>query len=113
MELAFWTAIIFRRFIMEDKEIQIAGTLYWQDFELDLVDPFPEMEREHWMTDNFAKFKVIQGGKIFDVIVSRPFMVSRKHMGERVPLKVKEMTKEELITFESIFADEPVSLLED
>ena len=78
-------------------EIILAGTLYWQDFTFDLVDLHPlGEEREPWMKDTDEKFKVTRAGEIFEIIVSRPFMISRRNMGEKINLEEQriDVTKE-------------------
>jgi len=78
-------------------EIQIAGQLYWgEELVYDLVDPHPMIEREHWMKDTDEKFKVVMFGKVFDIVVSRPFLVSYRKMGQRVKINADTM-KEELV----------------
>ena len=76
-----------------EMEIQIAGTLYWQDYELPLYDPHPMIDKgmdAGWMTDQDEKFLVIRKGKIVEWITRGAFSISRERMGERVTLILEE-----------------------
>jgi|SRR3972149_8209504 len=93
------------------KKRQIAGQLFWRDDSYLLVDPDPLIERRSWMTDNMKEFVVCQeNGVKFNLIVTPPFAISYRRMGELVEVQELEIVQEqdaETYAFEAPF--EPIS----
>ena len=74
------------------KTLEIAGQLFWRNDTYLLVDPDPLIERRQWMTDNMKEFVVcVEGGTVFNLVVTPPFAVSYRRMGDKVEVKNEKM----------------------
>jgi len=71
---------------------QIAGQLFWRDHSYLLSDPHPVLEKKHWMTDDMREFRVIsEGGTVYSLIVTPPFAVSYRLMGDKMDVQEQEV----------------------
>ena len=95
-------------------EIQIAGQLFWRDDTYLLVDPDPVLEKRSWLGDNMREFVVCsEDGHVFNLVVTPPFAVSYRRMGEKI--QVKEQEQKELLVYpwmEQLLKEEPASFAE-
>ena len=101
-------------------EIQIAGQLFWRDDTYLLVDPDPVLEKRSWLGDNMREFVVCsEDGHVFNLVVTPPFAVSYRRMGEKIQVEEQEVKIQSIQTdynsehwLDRILKEEPASFAE-
>ena len=88
-------------------ERQIAGQLFWRDDTYLLVDPDPVLEKRSWLGDNMREFVVCsEDGHVFNLVVTPPFAVSYRRMGEKIQVEEQEVKIQEELASISINEEE-------
>jgi hypothetical protein len=104
-------------------DLIIAGQLFWRDDVYLLVDKDPVLEHgRHWMNDSMREFVVCsKSGQVYNLVVTPPFAVSYRRMGDKIQVKEKEaeLDFEETMTKSSsehwldrLLKEEPASFAE-